>query len=234
MSPNKETNRRRGKGRKKIEIKPIQNARSRKVCFSKRRQGLFTKANELCILCGTEVAILFFSPAGKPFTYGHPSMENVVARFLMNDGAAVPSREIPAAAADHCDEIKSNLTYWMDCLETERRRRSQLEAALKDPWPISKPFWWDADPSSLSMQELIEYQNILLQQQHNVAQAEKTLCFPVPAADLEMGNEFADVRPILDCIPGGAAQFEDEDLMSLLQQQAPMPSLDDYLCGFGI
>ncbi|KAK8933465.1 Agamous-like MADS-box protein AGL61 [Platanthera zijinensis] len=183
MSPIKETNRRRGKGRKKIEIKPILNAGSRKVCFSKRRQGLFTKANELCILCGTEVVILFFSPAGKPFSYGHPSMENVVDRFLMNDGAALPSaRAIPtAAAADHCEEIKSSLTYWMDCLETEKRRRSQLEAALKEPWLISKPFWWDADPSSMSMQELVEYQNILLQQLHNVARAEEQLCFPVLA-----------------------------------------------------
>ncbi|KAK8954876.1 Agamous-like MADS-box protein AGL61 [Platanthera zijinensis] len=260
MSPNKEMNGRRGKGRKKIEIKPIKNAGSRKVCFSKRRQGLFNKANELCIVCGTEVAILVFSPAGKPFSYGHPSMENVVNRFL-NDGAAVPPKATPAAAApDRCDEIKQSLTYWTDCLETEKRRRSQLEAALKEPWPVPKPFWWDADLCSMSMPELIDYQNVLQQQQFHVAQAERQLCFPDPAAAApqDIGNEFADAGPILDCMPGGAAEFGEADLMSwlqpqvrfpqpaapgmgndadfgvedlmwLLEPQASMPSLDDYL-----
>ncbi|KAK8954875.1 Agamous-like MADS-box protein AGL61 [Platanthera zijinensis] len=132
-------------------------------------------ANELCIVCGTEVAILVFSPAGKPFSYGDPSMENVVARFL-NDGAAVPPKATPAAATptpDRCDEIKQSLTYWTDCLETEKRRRGQLEAALKEPWPVPKPFWWDADLCSMSMPELIDYQNVLRQQQFHGSRAER-------------------------------------------------------------
>ncbi|KAG8058177.1 hypothetical protein GUJ93_ZPchr0002g25169 [Zizania palustris] len=35
---------------------------SRQVCFSKRREGVFKKANELSVLCGAHVAVVFFSP----------------------------------------------------------------------------------------------------------------------------------------------------------------------------
>ena len=42
-------------GRKKIEIKHIQNKRSRLASFNKRRVGLFKKAYELAILTGTPV-----------------------------------------------------------------------------------------------------------------------------------------------------------------------------------
>ncbi|KAK8938082.1 Agamous-like MADS-box protein AGL61 [Platanthera guangdongensis] len=200
------TNRGRGKGRKKIEIKPIMEVERRQVCFSKRRQGLFAKANELCILCGTEVAILFFSPSGKLYTYGHPSVENVVGRFLNGAAADNPSKATPptAAASDgHCnDDIKMNLAYWSDCLEKEKRRRSQLKEALKEPWPINipKPFWWDADVCSMGMPELIEYQMILQQQQHSVALAGKLLSLQQELA-AEIGVELAGVVE-----PGGSCR----------------------------
>nr|XP_027083800.1 agamous-like MADS-box protein AGL61 [Coffea arabica]XP_027083802.1 agamous-like MADS-box protein AGL61 [Coffea arabica] len=45
------------RGRKKIEIKMIDDLSNRQVTFSKRRAGLLKKASELCILTGAEVAI---------------------------------------------------------------------------------------------------------------------------------------------------------------------------------
>lgn len=53
-------------GRQKIEIKRIEKEEARQVCFSKRRAGVFKKAHELSVLCGAEIAIVVFSPAGKP------------------------------------------------------------------------------------------------------------------------------------------------------------------------
>lgn len=52
-------------GRRKREIKKIENATSRQVTFSKRRNGLIKKAHELSVLCDTDVAVIVFSPAGK-------------------------------------------------------------------------------------------------------------------------------------------------------------------------
>ncbi|KEH41090.1 putative transcription factor MADS-type1 family [Medicago truncatula] len=54
---------------KKIEIKKIENLNNRKVTFSKRRNGLFKKAQELSILCDAEVAVIVFSTTGKLYEF---------------------------------------------------------------------------------------------------------------------------------------------------------------------
>ncbi|KAK2644812.1 hypothetical protein Ddye_020007 [Dipteronia dyeriana] len=94
-----------GTGRKKIEIKEIENKLSRKVAFSKRRKGLFKKAAEICQLCGAQIAVIVFSTKGRPFSYGYPSVEDVVNRFLgenSDDSNATPS---PEDAAEEEEEL---------------------------------------------------------------------------------------------------------------------------------
>ncbi|KAJ0011390.1 hypothetical protein Pint_33422 [Pistacia integerrima] len=55
--------------RQKIEIKKIANPSARQVTFSKRRRGLFKKAQELSTLCDAEIAVMVFSTTGKLFEY---------------------------------------------------------------------------------------------------------------------------------------------------------------------
>ncbi|KAJ0026097.1 hypothetical protein Pint_08468 [Pistacia integerrima] len=55
--------------REKIKIKKIDNVTARQVTFSKRRRGLFKKAEELSVLCDAEVALIIFSATGKLFEY---------------------------------------------------------------------------------------------------------------------------------------------------------------------
>ena len=69
-------------GRKKIEIKKIEKKKALEVTFSKRRTGLFKKVGDLCSLCGVEATVIVFSPAGRPFVFGHPSADSVIDRFL--------------------------------------------------------------------------------------------------------------------------------------------------------
>ncbi|KAL4366943.1 hypothetical protein GQ457_05G012590 [Hibiscus cannabinus] len=52
-------------GRGKIEIKKIENATNRQVTYSKRRNGLFKKAQELTVLCDAKVSLIMFSSTGK-------------------------------------------------------------------------------------------------------------------------------------------------------------------------
>ncbi|XP_057515580.1 agamous-like MADS-box protein AGL29 [Amaranthus tricolor] len=68
-------------GRRKIEMKKIENSSTRLVAFSKRRTGLFKKANEISTLCGVEIAIIVFSPGGKAFSFGQPSVEKVLQQY---------------------------------------------------------------------------------------------------------------------------------------------------------
>ncbi|PVV04208.1 hypothetical protein BB560_001289 [Smittium megazygosporum] len=47
-------------GRKKINIKEIENSRQKTVTFARRRSGLIKKAHELSVLCGVQVALVVF------------------------------------------------------------------------------------------------------------------------------------------------------------------------------
>ncbi|XP_074352528.1 agamous-like MADS-box protein AGL62 [Apium graveolens] len=69
-------------GRKKIEIKRIENTANRLVAFSKRRPRLFNKASELCVLTGAEMAILVQSEGGRVFALGHPTVDSVIHTYL--------------------------------------------------------------------------------------------------------------------------------------------------------
>ncbi|KAK9041530.1 hypothetical protein V6N11_016627 [Hibiscus sabdariffa] len=43
------------------------------------------KINEITTLCGADILFICFSPAGKPFSFGHPSAESIAERFLDNN-----------------------------------------------------------------------------------------------------------------------------------------------------
>ncbi|KAA8537564.1 hypothetical protein F0562_027172 [Nyssa sinensis] len=59
--------------RGKIQIKRIENPTNRQVTYSKRRNGLFKKANEITVLCDAKVSIIMLSSTGKLHEYISPS-----------------------------------------------------------------------------------------------------------------------------------------------------------------
>ncbi|KAK9071085.1 hypothetical protein SSX86_009653 [Deinandra increscens subsp. villosa] len=68
-------------GRGKIVIRRIDNATSRQVTFSKRRNGILKKAKELAILCDAEVGLIIFSSTGRLHEFTSSSMKNVIDRY---------------------------------------------------------------------------------------------------------------------------------------------------------
>ncbi|KAI3983141.1 hypothetical protein MKX01_030863 [Papaver californicum] len=70
-------------GRVKLKIKRLENTSGRQVTYSKRRAGILKKARELSILCDIDIALLMFSPTGKPtLCLGERSnIEEVIAKF---------------------------------------------------------------------------------------------------------------------------------------------------------
>ncbi|GMH17243.1 hypothetical protein Nepgr_019084 [Nepenthes gracilis] len=73
--------------RGKTQMKRIENATSRQVTFSKRRNGLLKKAFELSVLCDAEVALIIFSSRGKLYEFASASMPESIERYkrLMKD-----------------------------------------------------------------------------------------------------------------------------------------------------
>lgn len=70
--------------REKIQIRKIDNATARQVTFSKRRRGLFKKAEELSVLCDADVALIIFSSTGKLFEYSSSSMKEILERHNLH------------------------------------------------------------------------------------------------------------------------------------------------------
>ncbi|KAH8488525.1 hypothetical protein Peur_059788 [Populus x canadensis] len=67
--------------RGKTQMRRIENATSRQVTFSKRRNGLLKKAFELSVLCDAEVALIVFSPRGKLYEFASSSMQETIERY---------------------------------------------------------------------------------------------------------------------------------------------------------
>ncbi|KAH1046901.1 hypothetical protein J1N35_037685, partial [Gossypium stocksii] len=67
--------------KRKIEI-IIENEDDRLISFSKRYTGIYQKISEVSTLCGGEIFLIIFSPTGKPYSCGHPSIETVAKQIL--------------------------------------------------------------------------------------------------------------------------------------------------------
>ncbi|CAA7400941.1 unnamed protein product [Spirodela intermedia] len=84
--------------REKIKIRKIENTTTRQVTFSKRRRGLFKKAEELAILCDAEIGVIVFSSTGKLSEFFSNSMKETIERRKLHSKNAVklvpPSLEL--------------------------------------------------------------------------------------------------------------------------------------------
>ncbi|EOA12728.1 hypothetical protein CARUB_v10028173mg [Capsella rubella] len=69
-------------GRRKVEIKRIEDKSSRQVTFCKRRNGLMEKARQLSILCESSVALVIVSSTRKLYSFSSgDSMAKILSRF---------------------------------------------------------------------------------------------------------------------------------------------------------
>jgi hypothetical protein len=154
-------------GRQKIEIRRIESDEARQVCFSKRRAGLFKKASELSILCGADVAAVVFSPAGKAFSFGHPSVESVVERFLASSSS--PSPAGAGAGAGHSSaaggedravsELNRQHGELRAQLDAEKTRQERADEAIRKEREARSPAmaWIDADLGAMGHDDLVAF-----------------------------------------------------------------------------
>ncbi|KAM0878114.1 hypothetical protein ACQ4PT_035082 [Festuca glaucescens] len=158
-------------GRQKIEIRRIESEEARQVCFSKRRAGLFKKASELAILCGAEVAAVVFSPAGKAFSFGHPSVEAILERFAPTGVAAGGGGA--GAGEDNRQLAELNRQYGelRAQLDAEKARKERVEEAMAKQRAEASPVaaWLEADVRDMGEEELMAFAAALAEVQAAVA-----------------------------------------------------------------
>lgn len=70
-------------GRAKLAIKKLDHSANRLATYSKRKNGLIKKAQELSILCDIDLVLIMFSPTGKPVICqgNNSSVEAILERF---------------------------------------------------------------------------------------------------------------------------------------------------------
>ncbi|VAI44046.1 unnamed protein product [Triticum turgidum subsp. durum] len=104
----------------KFEIKRIQDATGRQVCYSKRRSGIMKKARELAVLCDAQVAVVVLSSTGKHhhFCSDGADIKGILNRYQQATGTSLWTEQY--------EEMQRTLSRLKDInrnLRTEIRQR---------------------------------------------------------------------------------------------------------------
>ncbi|KAK6117545.1 hypothetical protein DH2020_048700 [Rehmannia glutinosa] len=144
--------------RGKVQMRRIENATSRQVTFSKRRNGLLKKAYELSVLCDAEVALIIFSQKGRLYEFSSSSMQKTIEKYLQRareeersieveqrlrwryDLNPLPSNAIKARSSIHGEEDRATREFTPllghnigNCsMEELQEIDNQLERSLKN------------------------------------------------------------------------------------------------------
>ncbi|QCD85243.1 agamous-like MADS-box protein AGL29 [Vigna unguiculata] len=121
-------------GRRKIDIAEVKDPNDRQVTFSKRRTGLFKKANDLSVKCGAELAIVMFSPAKRPYSFGHPSVNVVADKFLRKNPTSnyVRENDAPDDEVDDIERLRQQLSVVEVHINEEQKKATELDEREKE------------------------------------------------------------------------------------------------------
>ncbi|XP_009792226.1 agamous-like MADS-box protein AGL62 [Nicotiana sylvestris] len=137
------------KGRKKVRLAKIDNETNRQVTFSKRRNSVFKKANELAVMTGAEVGIIVFSPANKPYSFGHPNVNETIDKYVGEERRPSPSspgiddKYVQMYRKANSRALNTQLDYLQDQLDFALNLKSNLKEMNKN---LDSQQEWFRDP----------------------------------------------------------------------------------------
>lgn len=150
------------RGRQKIEMKLIEKEEDRHITFSKRRSGIFKKANEISTLCGANVGVVIFSSSGKPFSYGTPSIDSIANRFLNENQLEEDDETQPLLEAHRrlrVEEVNKEYDQLKSDMDAMKEKGKELKRLARDR--REEKGWWEAPIDELGMQELQELNEVM-------------------------------------------------------------------------
>ncbi|XP_044354748.1 agamous-like MADS-box protein AGL29 [Triticum aestivum] len=158
-------NQRGGSGRKKTVIRRIEQDDAPHVQFSNGRMGFFSKASNLAVLTGAQVAALTSSPGGNAFSFDHPSVDPVVERFLVGESAgAGASEEVSAGEDQKLEKLHQEFNELRkELVEVKKRtEREEVTAKLHDAGePIAA--WVDPNVRDMGDEDMAAFFVALMQ-----------------------------------------------------------------------
>nr|GEY46280.1 agamous-like MADS-box protein AGL62 [Tanacetum cinerariifolium] len=187
-------NKKTGQGRKKIKIKKIEENNNRQITFSKRRNRLFKKAAELCVLTGAKIAIIVKSPGGRIFTFGHPNVDALIDTYLGNEKNLDVDVDMDRWASQ-TNDFNKHYTEVQHELELEKKHKDVILEKTRSE------FWFDEPIDGMDVGELEEYLSSLQELKRKVLNraAELRMINNAPAF---FGLNLNNNTPIPDVLPG--------------------------------
>lgn len=109
--------------RGKVQLKRIENATSRQVTFSKRKNGLLKKAYELSILCDAEVAVIMFSQKGTLFKFASiDQIQKTIDRYRKNAKQLHTNRIDVEQSKEQLRQESANMAKKIEIIEILQRK----------------------------------------------------------------------------------------------------------------
>lgn len=109
--------------RGKVQLKRIENATSRQVTFSKRKNGLLKKAYELSILCDAEVAVIVFSQKGTLFKFASiDQIQKTIDRYRKNAKQLHTDRIDVEQSKEQLRQESANMAKKIEIIEILQRK----------------------------------------------------------------------------------------------------------------
>ncbi|GMH18411.1 hypothetical protein Nepgr_020252 [Nepenthes gracilis] len=103
--------------RGKIQMRRVENATSRQVTFTKRRNGLLKKAFELSVLCDAEVALIIFSEKGKLYEFASSDMQKILERHYKTANHAQNNSINVQQKHQHTERMKQEIAELVQKME---------------------------------------------------------------------------------------------------------------------
>ncbi|KAJ4972014.1 hypothetical protein NE237_005113 [Protea cynaroides] len=153
------------------------------VTFSKRRKGLFKKSSELCILCSAETALIVFSPAGKVFSFVHPSVNSVINRYI-DRSSAIQNNDAAIR------ELSRRLTKVNEKLEAEKKKGLMILDKVKKKKVLQ--FWWEEPIDKLDVNESKQLKVAIKELRKNAMKRADELMMEASSS-----SSFLTINPIL-------------------------------------
>lgn len=114
-------------GRRKIEIEPITDSKTRGITFLKRKAGIFKKAHELSVLCGVDVAVVVLGTNGTFYEFSSVDMQELLRYY--NDENGMGLAHVVTEPAQYGDYEKTATVKYQ--VSNGRRNRRGPKARVK-------------------------------------------------------------------------------------------------------
>ncbi|XP_049398139.1 protein MADS AFFECTING FLOWERING 5-like isoform X2 [Solanum stenotomum] len=154
-------------GRRKVEIKRIQDKNCRQVAFCKRRKGLLKKAKEISVLCDVDVAVVIISNRGRLHEF---SSNNSLTEILQRYESHVEAEKENSAEIQHSKY--SGFTTMGELLQTTER---QLEETTDDGLAVTDLIHLENELQTALIQVRSRKTHLMLESAKDLHEKEKLL-----------------------------------------------------------